>query len=288
MNQAEYATVHLGKANNTTLCESHAVGQATIHAARRPMLVARLVAMLAWILGTGSLALFGAFLWSESLGGIDLRLTQRSLLVWDAALCLLFFLQHSILIRRSVRDALKKAIPEHCQGVTYTFTSAVVLLALVLSWQHSSVNLYVLQGAGRWILRVVLLLAFVGVLWGMRSLEKFDAFGIDLYLTHIRGRQNSPARLTIKGPYGLVRHPFYAFAIVALWATPELAVDRLLLNILFTGWILLGASLEERDLLAEFGEDYASYRQTVPMFVPRGRTRREKTDKVKAVSRGRG
>jgi protein-S-isoprenylcysteine O-methyltransferase Ste14 len=251
------------------------------------MLVARVVAALAWILGAGSLALFGAFLWTESLGGIDLRLTHRSLLLWDASLCLLFFSQHSILIRRAVRDALKKAIPEYCQGVAYTFASAVVLLTLVLSWQHSAVNLYALQGAGRWVLRVVLLIAFVGVLWGIRSLERFDAFGIDLYLAHIRRSQSSPARLTIKGPYGLVRHPFYAFAIVALWATPVLSTDRLLLNVLFTGWILLGASLEERDLLAEFGEDYARYRQAVPMFVPRGWTRRDKADKEKAVSGGR-
>lgn len=252
------------------------------------MLVARLVAALAWILGAGSLVLFGAFLWTENFGGITLHLTYRSLLLWDASLCLLFFSQHSILIRRSVRDALKKAIPEYCQGVAYTFASAVVLLTLVLLWQHSAANLYVLHGAGRWVLRVVLLLAFGGVLWGIRSLERFDAFGIDVYLAHTRRRQSSPARLTVKGPYGLVRHPFYAFAIVALWATPVLSIDRLLLNILFTGWILLGASLEERDLLAEFGEDFTCYRQAVPMFLPRGWARRRKADEAKAVSGGRG
>jgi protein-S-isoprenylcysteine O-methyltransferase Ste14 len=67
----------------------------------------------------------------------------------------------------------------------------------------------------------------------------------------------------VKGPYGTVRHRFYAFAIAALWATPALSVDRLLLNVLFTGWILFGASLEERDLLADFGEDYAHYRESV-------------------------
>lgn len=237
------------------------------------MLVARVLAALAWIHGVGSLVLFGAFLWTESLGAIDLRLTPRSLLVWDAALCLLFFSQHSILIRRPVRNALKKAIPEHCQGVAYTFASAVVLLTLVLLWQHSAVDLYALHGVGWWVLRVVLLLALAGFVWGVRSLERFDAFGIDMYLAHIRRKPPSPAKLTVKGPYGLVRHPFYALIIVVLWVTPVLSVDRLLLNVLFTGWILLGASLEERDLLAEFGKDYASYRQAVPMFLPRRWTR---------------
>ena len=251
------------------------------------MFVARMVATLTWILGMGSVVLFGTFLWTEHVDGVALHLNNRSLWLWDASLCLLFFLQHSILIRRSVRAALKKVIPEYCQGVAYTFTSAVVLFALILLWQHSATNLYALRGAGAWILRVASLLVVIGFVWGTRSLERFDAFGIDQYLAHVQRKQSPPARLTIQGPYGLVRHPFYALVIVALWATPVLSVDRLLLNVLFTGWVVLGASLEERDLLAEFGEEYARYRQGVPMFVPRGSTRLRKADKARAVSGNR-
>ncbi len=233
------------------------------------MLVARLIVLLAWILGAGSLVLFGVFLWTDNFGMIDLRLTPRSALLWDGSLCVLFFAQHSILVRRSVRSALRRIIPEYCQGLAYTFTSATALIVLVLLWQHSAMNLYALHGTPRWLLRVALLLVLVGFLWGVRSLERFDAFGIDAYLTQIHATPPLPARLTINGAYGVVRHPFYAFAFVALWATPLLSLDRLLLNILFTGWILLGASLEERDLMTEFGEDYIRYRKSVPMFVPR-------------------
>ncbi len=247
------------------------------------MLAVRIVVALTWILGAGSLASFGAFLWAGSFGAIDLHLTQRSRMLWDAFLCLLFFAQHSILIRRSVRNALLKVIPEYCHGVAYTFASAVVLLALVLLWQDSTVKLYVVHGGGRWALRLVLLLALAGVLWGIRSLEKFDAFGIDTYLSHIRGKRTSPPTLTIKGLYGVVRHPFYAMAIVALWATPLLSADRLLFNVFFSAWILLGARLEERDLLSEFGEAYARYRRAVPMFVPRpSRRRTEKAREARA------
>ena len=67
----------------------------------------------------------------------------------------------------------------------------------------------------------------------------------------------------------MVRHPFYFLGIVALWASPTLSLDRLLLNVLFTAWIVFGATLEERDLLAQFGEDYKLYQRAVPMFVPR-------------------
>jgi hypothetical protein len=118
------------------------------------MLVARLVSVLLWILGARSLVLFFTFLWTEHLG-IGLRFTNRLLLVWDTSLCVLFFLQHSILISRSVRAALKKSIREYCQGVAYTFASALVLLTLMLLWQHSAVALFPLWAMYPGLLKVL-------------------------------------------------------------------------------------------------------------------------------------
>ncbi len=251
------------------------------------MLIARVIVAMAWILGAGSLLLFGSFLWTGGIVGLEFSFTPLSALLWDAFLCIVFFVQHSILIRRPVRNALRRALPDHFYGVAYTYTSALALVLLVVLWQRVDGDLYSLHGAGRWALRIVLVLAFVGVLWGIGSLEKFDAFGTNAYLNHLRRRQVPPGHLTVKGPYGIVRHPFYAFAIVALWATPALSIDRLLLNVLFTGWILLGASLEERDLLADFGEDYANYRESVPMFVPRLWKTRTKAERTTTASGSR-
>jgi methanethiol S-methyltransferase len=251
------------------------------------VLIARVIVALAWILGAGSLLLFGSFLWTGGAVGLDFSFTPLSALLWDASLCIVFFAQHSILIRRPVRNAIRRAIPDHFYGLAYTYASALALVLLVVLWQHAGGYLYAVYGAGRWVLRIILVLAFVGVLWGIGSLEKFDAFGANAYLNHLRQRQVPPGHLTVKGPYGLVRHPFYAFAIVALWATPALSVDRLLLNVLFTGWILLGASLEERDLQADFGEEYAHYRESVPMFVPRLSKTRTKAERARSASGNR-
>lgn len=251
------------------------------------MRVARVIVALAWILGAGSLLVFGSFLWTGGAVGLDFSFTPLSALLWDASLCIVFFAQHSVLIRRPVRNALRKAFPDHFYGLAYTYASAVALVLLVVLWQHAGGYLYTVYGVGRWALRIILVLAFVGVLWGIGSLEKFDAFGTNAYLNHLRRREVPPGHLTVKGPYGIVRHPFYAFAIVALWATPALSVDRVLLNLLFTGWILLGASLEERDLRAEFGEDYAHYRESVPMFLPRLWKTRTKAERTTTASGNR-
>jgi protein-S-isoprenylcysteine O-methyltransferase Ste14 len=45
-------------------------------------------------------------------------------------------------------------------------------------------------------------------------------------------------------------------------------LDRLLFNVLWTLWVVLGTYLEEKDLVAEFGEKYRHYQKTVPMLFP--------------------
>jgi methanethiol S-methyltransferase len=71
-----------------------------------------------------------------------------------------------------------------------------------------------------------------------------------------------------------VRHPLYAGILALLWIRTEMMADGLLLSILWSGWFVAGTVLEERDLVADFGDDSRRYQQQVPMLVPwRGRTR---------------
>lgn len=50
-----------------------------------------------------------------------------------------------------------------------------------------------------------------------------------------------------------------------------MTVGHLLFVVLATTYVLVGIKLEERDLLAAHGEDYAPYRSEVPMLLPLGR-----------------
>ena len=115
------------------------------------------LAAVAGILGAGSFSLFGLFLWTGAFRLVDLRMAERSILSWDAGLCLLFFLQHSGMVRKSFRGWLNRVAHESCHGVVYTIASGVALLLLIGYWQPSTVSVYALEGAGRWLLRGVLL-----------------------------------------------------------------------------------------------------------------------------------
>ena len=57
--------------------------------------------------------------------------------------------------------------------------------------------------------------------------------------------------------------------LLLFWSFPDLTSDRLLFNLLWTGWVVIVTYLEERDLVATFGKAYVEYQAKVPMLIPR-------------------
>jgi protein-S-isoprenylcysteine O-methyltransferase Ste14 len=231
-------------------------------------LPARLVIALATLLGGGSLLLFGAFLFVGPLGLIDLGLDRGQVLAWDAALCLAFCAQHSVMVRRGFRQRVERIVPPYYYSAIYAVASGVVLLALTMMWQEYPVIVMKAEGAARWLARVVFLAAIPGFLWGARSIPRFDPLGVGPIKARLSGREPQGSPFAVRGPYRWVRHPQYFFSLVLIWWYPDLTADRLLLNVILTVWIVLGTILEERDLVLEFGDDYATYQRHVPILLP--------------------
>lgn len=77
-----------------------------------------------------------------------------------------------------------------------------------------------------------------------------------------------PEKLTFTGLYAWVRHPIYTAGLVFLWSTPVLTRNLLAFNLALSIYIFIGAWLEERKMVAQFGELYRHYQREVPMFLP--------------------
>ncbi len=237
----------------------------------RTALVPRVVLGLALATGAGSLVLFALFLWGWP--GTGIRWTATGALLWDAGLSLAFFVQHSGMVRRSFRKRLAELVPERYLGAAYTIASGLVLGAVVLLWRGTESRLLALEGPWRWAARACWLLAIFTFSRSVRALGSFDPFGLDAIRAGLRGRPDEgPPTFTVEGPYRWVRHPLYSCVLVLIWTCPTVTADRLLFDLLWTVWIYVGATLEERDLVAAFGDAYRRYREKVPMLVPwRGR-----------------
>jgi protein-S-isoprenylcysteine O-methyltransferase Ste14 len=223
---------------------------------------------LSSLLGGGSCILFTIFLYKGPFGLVDFRLGILGVLAWDALLSVLFFVQHSTMIRKSFQKHLSSMVPPPHQGALYSITSGMVLMMVVLLWQESSQYVFQLEGWARWCCRGVFVMSMAGMMWGIFVLGSFDALGIRPILAHLRGRQVPAMPLTARGPYRWVRHPLYFFTLLLIWAYPDLSMSRLLFNVSWTAWVVVATWLEERDLVAEFGEPYQKYQQEVPMLFP--------------------
>lgn len=219
---------------------------------------------LAQLLGGASLVLFVV----GPRGYVDLHLGDAGALGLDGALCLAFFLQHSLMVRKSAKARMARHVPAHLLGALYALASGAVLAAVMLLWQRTASRVLSVEGPLRWTALLGVALALAGFWWGVTSLGHFDPFGVGTIRRHLQGRPEHPPVLMVRGAYRWVRHPLYLFMLVLIWSSLDLTLDRLLFDALWTAWIVVGTILEERDLVAEMGEPYLAYRRRVPMLIP--------------------
>ncbi len=228
----------------------------------------RLLIPLTVTIGGGSLVLFAYFVLFGTPFAIDIVHSRPARLAWDSLLCLIFFLQHSGMIRRSAKERIANRVPATYYPALYSIASGLALFALVVLWQPTDQFLFRVQGLGRWISAGLALLAVAGFGWGVRSLGGFDPFGVLPLKADVRGASPLRPVFVARGPYRYVRHPLYLCMLLLIWSTPRLSTDQLLFNVLWTAWIVVGTILEERDLLVDFGQTYRQYQDCVPMLIP--------------------
>jgi methanethiol S-methyltransferase len=97
---------------------------------------------------------------------------------------------------------------------------------------------------------------------GLLDFLGFTALGI--------GRRSAVSLQTLvtTGIYGEIRHPQSLAGLLLLWAR-DLTDTDIVINAVLSLYLIIGARIEDKRLLKEFGEEYARYREKVPAFVPR-------------------
>lgn len=228
------------------------------------------VLIVAGVIGGASFLSFLVFLYAGSFNWIRLNFSEIEKLLFNGGLCLFFFLQHSGMVRRSFQNRLSRHVAAHYHGAMYTVASGISLFVFVTFWQDSNVILVQADGLLRHLLRMLFFLPIVGILWGLRAIRSADMFGLDPILKDISGNPVKKCPFTVRGPYRWVRHPLYLFMILQFWSYPILTVDRLFFNIMWTLWVIVATTLEEKDLAEDFGDMYRDYQAKVPMLLPKG------------------
>jgi len=220
------------------------------------------------LIGASSMLLFTFFLFFGSIMMVDLGLGDGKSLLFDACLCLMFFGQHSLMVRPTFKKRVAQLIPEKYGSAVYTMASGLTLLILMGFWQKTDAVIAASSGIYFWFFRLFFLASMLGFHWGTKSLSYFDPFGVKGILKPEKYGEKRAVPFVVSGPYQWVRHPLYLFSLVMIWSCPMLSADRLFFNISWTIWIVVGAMWEEKDLVTYFGDQYITYQDQVPMILP--------------------
>jgi protein-S-isoprenylcysteine O-methyltransferase Ste14 len=191
-------------------------------------------------------------------------------LVVNTALLAVFALQHSIMARRSFKRWWTGIVSPAVERSTFVLAATAALALLLWQWRPiPEPVLWRVETAAA--VQAIWALFWLG--WGVLLLatfliNHFELFGLRQVYARLTGRSIPEAEFRTPMLYRYVRHPIYLGFLLGFWAAPVMSAGHLLFAVGATGYILIGIWFEERDLVAQFGEQYRRYRQQVGMLLP--------------------
>lgn len=217
----------------------------------------------------------GGFLVPRSVDAGGPEASLGNALLVNALLLGLFAVQHSVMARPGFKRWWTRMVPKSVERATYVLATNAVLALLFWQWRPIPGTVWVIDHpAGRGVMWGLFALGWLIVLAATFMISHAHLFGVQQVWDRFRGRKPSEPRFQTPALYQHLRHPIMIGFLIAFWATPAMTWGHLLFAVATTGYILIALRLEERDLVAYFGDRYRAYQQRVPMLLPRLRPRR--------------
>jgi len=175
---------------------------------------------------------------------------------------------HSALISITVTEFAKKKLGGSFRfyRLFYNVVSLVTLIPLVY-YSHMLREAPVFRWEGPLVIVQVFLL--VVSIYLFVSGGKHYSWARFLGISQVKAGSSlaDSSTFVVSGIHRIIRHPWYLGGILIVWAQ-DMSVSTILINMVIGVYFMIGAVLEERKLVIEFGEKYREYQQSVSMLFP--------------------
>lgn len=186
-------------------------------------------------------------------------------------LLILWCIIHSVMIDNKFIKYVEKTFKSNFKyyRLFYNIIATISLLPIII-FAYSLPNLIIFQWDGYFIVLQIILLLICAVIFvaGSLNYDFLQFLGIQQIIDKSRHKSLSKfGVLKTEGILNLTRHPWYTAFLIFLWAR-ELNSTSIIVNIIFSIYLVVGTYLEEQKLKIEFGETYVTYQKDVAMLLP--------------------
>ncbi|MGD2139894.1 MAG: hypothetical protein PVH25_05830 [Burkholderiales bacterium] len=176
---------------------------------------------------------------------------------------------HSVMARPGFKAWWTRIIPVPVERATYVLIAGATTFLLIWIWRPMpatvwrvespalAMGIHALYGSG-WLMMVV----------ATFNIDHWSFFGLRQVWEAVFDHSAKTTAFTARFLYGVVRHPISLGWLIVFWATPHMSVGHLLMAVCVSVYIAVVTPIEESDLAAELGEDYANYRKRVRAILP--------------------
>ena len=170
-----------------------------------------------------------------------------------------YFLLHSYLASAAPKSWVESRWPALPYRLAYNIAAAILLVpGLWLLFGKNWPVLWEFKGIWEHFAHLAQFLAVSAFLFSLKYYDMSVFLGL---------KPDSAERFTISPFHRHVRHPWYGFALVLIWAN-DMDSGRFAFSLLTTLYLFLGSRHEEAMLIERFGSLYESYRKKVPALIP--------------------
>lgn len=189
---------------------------------------------------------------------------------------LFFSILHSLLAgqnsKRWIRERLGVRRYYGLYRIAYNLISVVTLAPLIwVAYFVPSAMVWEVPEQWRLVLVAIQVVGLLGLIISLMQIDLGQFIGLSQLRAFLYGAALplSDEALQIDGLYAVVRHPLYLFSLLFIWPMPVMTIGLLAFNVGVTLYVVIGSRLEERRLVAAFGEPYVEYQRRVPWLFPK-------------------